>query len=211
MCLPAAIYRRWEVSVAASKCAEWPQWFQNLDHTRQKAHVESLAKGTKETFWTRLSLEYEEDTRPRQTRLVAAAARALVMLDPSSAAWKDGRAGMKHWYARYPQPPEPKTYEGYELDYGLEGYIEPRSAFLTAHDSISLDSYSRLPRNAFQFAEQIFRGKSHEEGVAEHKANLARWTREIQVRRVEGQPDCAVWGNIVEFVLEEESPADGKA
>lgn len=226
MCLPVSIHQRWEVSVAVSKCAEWRQWFQNLDHTQQKAYVESIAKKTKETFWTRLLLEYEEHTEPRQTRLVAAAARAMVMLevekvkmqmrelwqfrpaqspsskpDPSSDVWKKSMAGMKVAYARCPKPPAPKTHQGYELDYGPEEYIKPRSAFLTVHNSISLGvrhvpSYFRLPSNAFQFAEQMFRGKSHDECVAEQKANFASWTRESRVQRVEGAPGYVVWGNI---------------
>ena len=81
MCLPAALQQRWEASVAASKCAEWRLWFQTLDQTQQKAYAESLCKSTKDAFWAGLWLEYEERLEPRQTRFVATAARALVILE----------------------------------------------------------------------------------------------------------------------------------
>lgn len=50
ICLPFAIQQRWEVSVAASKSAEWRMWFQMLDPAQRKTHVQNLSKSTKDTF-----------------------------------------------------------------------------------------------------------------------------------------------------------------
>ncbi len=177
MCLPAALQRRWEVSVAASKCAEWRLWFQTLDQTQQKASAESLCKSTKDAFWAGLWLEYEEWLEPRQTRFVATAARALVILEQEKV--------RKQILASKTLIPPPGVILEQQESYLLEEYyfnlpegsgealsvpVQPRQFF-----SLGLrltPCYFRLPVSALRFATQIFRGKSYEEAVDEKKVNF---------------------------------------
>ena len=198
ICLPAAIQQRWEASVAASKCAEWRLWFQTLDQTQQKAHVQSLSKSTNDNFW----LEYEERSKPRKTRYIATAARAQVILEQEIVR-RQMEEAQRAWYAGCAQPHlQPKELPRHGLVLS-EDFAEPLSgplsAPLTALNIISLrlrlaPSYFRLPDSAFRFATQIFSGKSYEEAVAEQKANFNSWARESRVKRMDGHPDFVLWG-----------------
>ena len=202
-CLPAAIQQRWEASVAASKSAEWRLWFQMLDQMKQKEVVECLSMGTRDRFWAGLWLEYEEWSKPRRIRHIAAAARVQVILERETV-----RMQMEEikWarillnvsappvYQPYQMPPEPGRAVPGE-------YNEITSAPITPQAIVSLELrltpiYFRLPYNAVRFATQIFSGKSHGEAVAEQKANFNSWTKEHKVRRIEGMPEFVVWGNI---------------
>lgn len=226
ICLPAAIQQRWEASVAASRSAEWRQWFKILDEKQQKAHVQILSKNTKDTFWAGLWLEYEQWSKPRHARSIAAATRALVMLEQENVRkqrekaqevlrlsilqLKIRRQMLEQWGLVDVEPedlPEANT--------------EPLSAPLRPHDEFLkirlAPCYFRLPANAFRFATQIFSGKSYEEAVAEQKSNFNSWTKESKVRRIEGQPDFVVWGNIAvhknavpKFTPKKKPPQTGK-
>lgn len=209
ICLPFAIQQRWEASVAASKCAEWRMWFQTLDPAQQKAHVQNFSKSTKDQFWASLWLEYDEWSKPRNPRYIAAAARAQVLFErgfiwrqmvEAGRAWQEQCARLD--YQLYPHlytpPPESPRPEPMLLDNFPEPLSGPLSAPLTAQNIISLKlrlapNYFRLPDSAFRFATQIFRGKSYDEAVAEQKANFNSWTRECRVLRVNGHPGFVVY------------------
>ena len=209
ICLPFAIQQRWEASVAASKCAEWRMWFQTLDPAQQKAHVQTLSKNTQDQFWAALWLEYDEWSKPRNPRYIAAAARAQLLFErgfiwrqmvEAGRAWQEQCARLD--YQLYPHlytpPPEPPRPEPMLLDNFPEPLSRPLSAPLTAQNIISLKlrlapNYFRLPDSAFRFATQIFRGKSYEEAVAEQRANFNSWTRECRVLRVNGHPGFVVY------------------
>ena len=218
--LPGAIQQRWEVSVAASKSAEWRLWFQRLDRTQQKAHVQSLARLTKEAFWAGLWLEYEEWSEPRRTRFVAAAARAVVIVEMEKMMRRMEEA-RRYWQEKIARVGFQPRIQRRQIDQPEE-YAEPLSAPLTPHNVISLGlrlapCYFRLPTGAFRFATQVFRGKTHDEAVVEQKANFASWTREGRVIRVEGQPDFVVWGKIAvhkdavpKFTPKKRQPQTGK-
>ncbi len=220
-CLPSAIYQRWEVCVAASKSAEWRPWFKTLDLKRQKAHVKRLYLSTKQPFWARLWLDYEELSKPRRARKVAAAFRAMTIIEEEIVR-KRGEEAERAFTARAARL-EARRYTlkryGYvsndsdfdsDMNSDMGGSVDetepedepeagPLSALLTRHDFHHLrlrlaPCYFRLPTMAVRFAKQIFSGKSYEEAMAEQKANFSSWSRESQVRRVEGLPDHVEWG-----------------
>lgn len=198
ICLPGAIQQRWEASIAASKSAEWRLWFKMLDLTQQKAHIQSLAKRNKDTFWAGLWLEYEEWSKPRNARCIAAATRALVIFERENV-MRQMREAQKSVKVRRARMLKGYGFSAMEPEDLPEA--EPLSAPLTPHDIISLrlrlaPCYFRLPASTFRFATQIFSGKSYEEAVTEQKANFHSWTNESKVRRIEGHPDFVVWGNI---------------
>lgn len=221
-CLPAAIQQRWEASVAASRSAEWRLWFKTLDETQQKAHVQSPTKITKGTFWAGLLLEYEERSKPRHARFIAAAARAIIILERKKlrkqmdevqklVAARMAQLRLKAMLLQQPYPFAASRKEKFRdlprasakplLAPLLAPLSAPLSAPPTPSDIVSLGlrlppCYFRLPAGAFRFATQIFSGKSYEEAVAEQKANFNSWVRESKVRRIEGQPDLVVWGNM---------------
>ena len=219
-CLPGAIQQRWEVSVAASKSAEWRLWFQRLDQTQQKAHVQTLSKLTKEAFWAGLWLEYEEWSEPRRTRFVAVAARAVVIFEMENMMRRMEEA-RRYWQEKIARVGFQPRIQRRQIDLPEE-YAEPLSAPLTPHNVISLGlrlapCYFRVPTGAFRFATQLFSGKSHRQAVAEQKANFASWTRESRVIRIEGQPDHVVWGKIAvhkdavpKFTPKKRQPQTGK-
>ena len=191
-CLPVPIQQKWEAATAASKSAEWRQWFNALDQTQQKAHVHSIAKIVRNQFWARLWWDYEECLKRPHTRFVAASASALTIIErekvrrPMQGVQKLLRQSMIG-----PQS-QPRASEEY-------GSVDtPLSTPLTAHDMDRLGvrlapCYFRLPAHASRFAAQIFSGKSHEDAVAEQKANFSSWTQEKRVQRIEGHPDFVVW------------------
>lgn len=203
-CLPTALQQRWEASVAASMSAEWRLWFKTLDETQQKAHVQSLAKSTKGTFWAGLWLEYEEWSKPRHARFIAAAARALVILERKKLR-KQMDEAQKLVAARMAQlrPKAMLLQQPYPFAASRERKFRdlptasakplsaPLSAPPTPSDIVSLGlrlppCYFRLPAGASRFATQIFSGSSYEEAVAEKKANFNSWVRESKIRRIEG-------------------------
>ena len=197
--LPAAIQQRWEASVAASWSAEWRLWFKTLQPAQQKARILSLCKSqsdqqktrvlnlskstkstksTKDRFWARFLLGYEERAQPQPARFIGAAARAWAILEPERV-----REKMK------------------EARRSAAAYDEPLSAPPTPNDIDSLKlrlapCYSRLPTSAFRFATQIFSGKSYEEAMAEKEVNFDSWVKESKASRIDGQPDLIVWGNV---------------
>ena len=202
--LPAAIQQRWEASLAASKSAEWRMWFKALNPEQQKTHLEILSKYTRDKFWAALWLELKERSEPGHTRLIAAAVRALVILNQASLR-KQMRAAQKSAVMRMEAlRTRAKILEASGLvevktdSEDLPGTSpNPLSAPPTIHEIHSLQlrlspSYFRLPTNAFRFATQIFSGKSYEEAVAEQKANFNSWIKESKVRRIEGHPDFVV-------------------
>lgn len=134
--LPGAIQQRWEVSVAASKSAEWRLWFQRLDQTQQKAHVQTLSKLTKEAFWAGLWLEYEEWSEPRRTRFVAAAARAVVIFEMENMMRRMEEA-RRYWQEKIARVGFQPRIQQRQIDLPEE-YAEPLSAPLTPHNVISL-------------------------------------------------------------------------
>lgn len=226
ICLPAAIQQRWEASVAASKSAEWRLWFKTLDQTQQKAHVQSLSKNTKDAFWAGLWLEYEEWSKPRNVRFIAAATRALIILEREKVA-KQIKAAQFSVQERTCIDSLTAMFASWdwcqtEPEDLPAAHDEPLSASSTPHDIVSLrlrltPCYFRLPAGAFRFATQIFSGKSYEEAVAEKKANFDSWTMENKVRRIDGQPDFVVWGNIAvhknavpRFTPKKKQPPTGK-
>ena len=211
-CLPAAIQQRWETSVAASKSAEWRLWFRNLNPKQQKSVVQHLSKITKDKFWAGLWLEYEEWSKPRRTRHVAAAARAQVILERES--MKEQMEELKcprpvaHICSlrlpfKLPLPHFQRIRPLLHPDRILPAACpEPLSAPMTPQTIASLrlrlaPSYFRLPNHALHFATQIFRCKSYEEAVAEQKANFNSWVREAKTIRVEGMPGYVVCGRRV--------------
>ncbi|CAD6574495.1 MAG: hypothetical protein ASARMPREDX12_006799 [Alectoria sarmentosa] len=200
-CLPAAIQQRWEASVAASRSAEWRLWFEALDDTQQKAHVQSLTNSTKGTFWAGLWLEYEEWSKPRHARFIAAAARAIIILERKKlrkqmdeaqnlVAARMAQLRLKAMFFQQPYPFAASRKEelrdlprasAKSLLASLFGPLSgPLSAPPTPSDIVSLGlrlppCYFRLPAGAFRFATQIFSGKSYEEAVAEQKASFNSW------------------------------------
>lgn len=189
--LPAALERRWEVAIAASRAAEWRLWFTTLDQAQQQARVQTLAERTKHKFWTGLCPVYEEWSKRRHTRFVLAAARALPMLKHET-----GRIQLLGGKVLAMFVNREVSQMRRELEAPTLALVPPEMP----HDVVALrvrlaPSYFRLPANAFRFATQIFSGKSHGEAVAEQKANFNSWAAESQVRRVDGHPDYVVWKN----------------
>lgn len=204
--LPAAIQQRWEASLAASKSAEWRIWFKTLDKKQQKAHVESLSKSTKDTFWAGLWIEYEEWSEPRQTRFIAAAARALAILERAHLRQqiRDAQESVAEVVATFKIRAKILEASGM-TDEGMYPWVdlpggsaEPLSAPPTPHQIVSFGlrlspCYFRLPTSAFRFATQIFSGKSYEEALAEQKANFSTWVQESKVRRSASPSDYDLW------------------
>ena len=177
---------------------EWRLWFQTLEPRQQKAYVHSLAKETKDEFWASLYLEYETWQKPRRTRHVAAAAKTLAILEQENSRrqmkqmrqMEDSRRIWEN--VTFPPGFEPWMF-GQPGNSPQEEYAEHLSAPATHQNLVSLrlrliPSYFRIPKNAFRFAEQIFREKSYDEAVAEQKANFNSWAREHQLRRTVEQP-----------------------
>ena len=223
-CLPAAIQQRWEASVFASKSAEWRLWFRKLDPEKQKSVVRYLSRITKDKFWAGLWLEYEEWSKPRRTRHVGAATRALVILERESMkkqmkelAWARSLA-----HTRPPglplklPPPYPQRILPAECPEPLSAPIAPQT-IASLHICLA-PSYFRLPNLALQFATRIFRCKSYEQAVAEQKANFNSWVQEAKIVRVDGMPDYIVCGgravhkdDVLQFVTKKKNrPPTGK-
>ena len=227
-CLPFAIQQRWEASVAASKSVKWRHWFQTLDQKRQKAQVKRFYESTEHIFWARIWLEYEEWSKLRHARFIAAAARASTIIAQESLKKRIDRLKFRnytrHRYGYVSDDSEMEYFETEDLEIEPEDEPEagPLSAPLTRDDIHSLrlrlaPSYFRLPAKAVRFATQIFSGKSYEEAMAEQKANFSSWSRESRVRRVEGHPDFVVCGNVAvhkddvaKLTLQKKRPQTGK-
>lgn len=207
--LPYAIQQKWEVSVAASRSAEWRMWFQRLDPAQQKSHIQSLYKSTKDWFWAKLWLEYEEWSRSKlwNSRYVALAARVQVLierelisrqLEKPRLSWQTKCARVRR-YSSPPKSPRPTPILPHNF---LEPLSRPLSAPLTAQNIKSLKlrlapSYFRLPESASWFARRIFHGKFYEEAVAVavQKANFNSWVTESRIVRGDGKPYLIVSEN----------------
>ena len=189
--LPAALERRWEVAIAASRAAEWRLWFTTLDQAQQQARVQMLAERTKQKFWTGLCPVYEEWSKRRHTRFVLAAARALPLLKHET-----GRIQLLGGKVLAMFVDREVSQMRRELQTPTLALVPPEMPHDVAVLRVRLaPSYFRLPANAFRFATQIFSGKSYGEAVAEQKANFNSWAVESQVCRVDGHPDYVVWKN----------------
>ena len=232
-CVPAAILQRMNASLAAARATRWRQWFGALDEAQQKSHVQNLSEIGNDTCWARLWLECEEWSKPGQTWLVAAAVRAVAILDllVERLLMKVEEEALRERKKRDEERNRNK--EGFKLADEKSGSLPvahagPSSAPLTPHEIKTLNlrrapCYFRLPAHAFRFATQIFSGKSYEDAVKEQKANFNSWVREANVCRVIGRPESVVWDDIVvpknqvwEFEYQEEEerrkkkPRNGK-
>lgn len=219
-CLPAGIRQRWQLSVAASTSAKWRLWFQTLDQNRQKAVAKIFSMHSKDTFW----LEYEEWSKPRHERIVAAAAKMHVIrwryiesrvTEENNSSEKARlvqcwiEAGVadtwSHWSRRIQVGNvfmvDQEIRERF-VQYWKNTRMVDRQA-MTPHQINILGlrlapCHFRVPAEAHRFAEQIFSGKSYKEAVAEQKANFDSWTTERKVCRIEGYPDLVMWdGKVV--------------